>query len=167
MSIALLPELRVVELAHATTEYAGKILAEIGAEVILVEPPGGGATRERRPFASAHDPSRRSLPFLARNTDKRSIIVDPTREIDVGPDLARDLGHVVLVQIEGRGQARDIEVRDVSVQIDVDVSIQEDDRGAGLVAQRRDRQVVDQGEGKPAGGQAIVVDGERVRSVGG
>ncbi len=28
MSVALLPEFRVVELAHATTECAGKILAE-------------------------------------------------------------------------------------------------------------------------------------------
>ena len=31
MSLELLPELRIVEIGHATTEYAGKILAELGA----------------------------------------------------------------------------------------------------------------------------------------
>lgn len=82
MSLELLPELRIVEIGHATTEYAGKILAELGAQVVLVEPPGGAATRERRPYAVVSEPSRRSIPFLARNNDKRSVVFDPTSAAD-------------------------------------------------------------------------------------
>ncbi len=82
MSLELLPELRIVEIGHATTEYAGKILAELGAQVVLVEPPGGAATRERRPYASVTDASRRSIPFLARNNDKRSVVFDPASAED-------------------------------------------------------------------------------------
>ncbi len=82
MSIALLPDLRVVEIGHPTTEYAGKILAEIGAEVFLVETPEGGSTRSRRPFHTEQESSRRSIPFLARNTDKRSVVLEPTSAED-------------------------------------------------------------------------------------
>ena len=71
MSLELLPGPRIVEIGHATTEYAGKILAELGAQVVLVEPPGGSATRERRPYAAVSDPSRRSIPFLARSHNRR------------------------------------------------------------------------------------------------
>jgi crotonobetainyl-CoA:carnitine CoA-transferase CaiB-like acyl-CoA transferase len=72
----LLSGMRVVEVAHATTEHAGRTLAELGAEVYLVEPPGGSPTRARRPYAATSDPSRRSIPFLARNAGKRSVVID-------------------------------------------------------------------------------------------
>ena len=39
--------LRVVELASEHAAYAGKLLAEMGADVVLVEPPGGHPTRGR------------------------------------------------------------------------------------------------------------------------
>jgi len=61
MGLELLPGLRIVEIGHVTTEYAGKILAE----VVLVKPPGGCATHDRRPFADVSDSSRGSIPFLA------------------------------------------------------------------------------------------------------
>ena len=77
MDQGLLSGLRVVEIAHATTEYAGRVLAELGAEVFLVEPPGGSPTRARRPYAATADPSRRSIPFLARNGGKKSVVIDP------------------------------------------------------------------------------------------
>ncbi|MBM3140450.1 MAG: hypothetical protein FJZ92_09690, partial [Chloroflexi bacterium] len=77
MPLRLLADLRVVEIASGTTEFAGHLLAGLGAEVLLVEPPGGAETRARRPFAAARDPSRRSIPFLARNHGKRSIVLEP------------------------------------------------------------------------------------------
>ena len=80
--MALLADMRVVEIGDPTTEYAGKILAEMGAEVFLVEPPGGAATRARRPYAPGAEPSRRSIPFLARNHDKRGVVFDPDRAGD-------------------------------------------------------------------------------------
>ena len=41
MSEALLSGYRVVEIAHPLTEYAGLVLAGLGADVYLVEPPQG------------------------------------------------------------------------------------------------------------------------------
>jgi crotonobetainyl-CoA:carnitine CoA-transferase CaiB-like acyl-CoA transferase len=43
--------LRVVELADPRTGFAGKLLADMGADVLLVEPPGGSALRRVGPFA--------------------------------------------------------------------------------------------------------------------
>src|SRR5579883_2720655 len=73
---------RIVEVAGPLTEHAGRALAELGADVYLVEPPEGSPTRGRRPFAPARDPSRRSIPFLARNLNKRSVVLDATQESD-------------------------------------------------------------------------------------
>lgn len=82
MAEGLLHGLRVVEIAHATTEHAGRVLADLGAEVFLIEPPGGSPTRGRRPLAAVPDPSRRSIPFLTRNAGKQSAVFDPAGEDD-------------------------------------------------------------------------------------
>ena len=56
--------------------YAGKLLADLGAEVIKVEPPAGDAARRRGPFPDGTpDPDRSGL-FLYLNTNKRSIALD-------------------------------------------------------------------------------------------
>lgn len=70
MSEALLAGTRVVDLAGEPAAMAGRILADFGAEVILVEPPGGHPLR--------------ALPhrFLACGAGKESVVVD-------GPDDAR------------------------------------------------------------------------------
>jgi crotonobetainyl-CoA:carnitine CoA-transferase CaiB-like acyl-CoA transferase len=73
---------RIVEVAGPLTEHAGRTLAELGAAVYLVEPPQGSPTRQRRPFAATADSSRRSVPFLARNVNKRSVVLDDARESD-------------------------------------------------------------------------------------
>ena len=79
----LLDGIVVVELADALTEYGGLLLAGLGAEVYLVEPPGGAATRSRRPYAPGAQESRRSIPFLARNAGKKSVVLDPGNAADV------------------------------------------------------------------------------------
>ena len=43
---------RVVELASEHGAFAGKILADLGAEVIVVEPPGGHASRRSSPSST-------------------------------------------------------------------------------------------------------------------
>ena len=50
----LLSGCRVVEIAHPLTEYAGLVLAGLGADVYLVEPPQGSATRNRNPVSYTH-----------------------------------------------------------------------------------------------------------------
>ncbi|HLZ72358.1 MAG TPA: CoA transferase [Dehalococcoidia bacterium] len=54
MATGLLTDLRVVELANAPgAAYCGKLLADAGAELIAVEPPGGSRLRTLAPFVHA------------------------------------------------------------------------------------------------------------------
>ncbi len=46
----MLEGLRVVEVADETAEYCGLLLAGMGADVLKIEPPGGGSTRRIGPF---------------------------------------------------------------------------------------------------------------------
>ena len=68
-----LSSLRVVEIAHPRTGFAGKLLADMGADVILVEPPGGSMLRRVGPFAGDLPDLNRSLPFWYDNTSKRGV----------------------------------------------------------------------------------------------
>jgi len=67
--------LRVIDMADIKGELAGRILADLGADVIRVEPPGGAASRRMAPFAPDGDTS---LYFAFRNFNKRGITVDVT-----------------------------------------------------------------------------------------
>ena len=55
MSGAVLDGVRAIELAHEATCWAGKLLADMGAEVIVVEPPSGSPMRHYAPFVSDAD----------------------------------------------------------------------------------------------------------------
>jgi benzylsuccinate CoA-transferase BbsE subunit len=68
--------LKVVEIAGVMTPYCGKLFADLGAEVILVEPPGGAASRDMPPFIEGDRSDRRSLAFSYFNAGKRSVILD-------------------------------------------------------------------------------------------
>ncbi len=51
--------IRVVELGDITASYATRLLADLGADVIKVEPPGGDPNRLLPPFAGdIEDPER-------------------------------------------------------------------------------------------------------------
>jgi crotonobetainyl-CoA:carnitine CoA-transferase CaiB-like acyl-CoA transferase len=67
---------RVVELASEHGALAGKILADLGAEVIVVEPPGGHASRRFEPFLDDAPGSERSLWWWFYNTGKLSVVLD-------------------------------------------------------------------------------------------
>jgi crotonobetainyl-CoA:carnitine CoA-transferase CaiB-like acyl-CoA transferase len=68
--------LRVVELAGEHTAAAGKLLADLGADVVVVEPPGGAATRRLGPFAGGAPDPERSLHWWFFNTSKRGLVLD-------------------------------------------------------------------------------------------
>lgn len=72
----MLDGLRVIELADETAEYAGLLLAGLGAEVIKVEPPEGTRTRRIPPFYQDREGPDRSLFFWAYNRGKRSAVLD-------------------------------------------------------------------------------------------
>lgn len=67
--------LRVLELSGSLGHYCGKLFADLGADVVLVEPPGGTPLRREPPSAGAEDDSE-SIPFQYLNTNKRSLCLD-------------------------------------------------------------------------------------------
>lgn len=56
--------------------YAGKLLSDLGADVIKVEPPGGDPSRGRAPFWQGRAGRETSLRFWYFNAGKRSVTVD-------------------------------------------------------------------------------------------
>src|SRR5579871_3085442 len=64
---------RVLDLGDSLTIYAGKLLADLGADVLLVEPPGGVPARELPPFFHDQPGPATSLSFWFFNTSKRSL----------------------------------------------------------------------------------------------
>jgi crotonobetainyl-CoA:carnitine CoA-transferase CaiB-like acyl-CoA transferase len=73
----MLSGIRVVELASEAAAYGGKLLADLGADVIVVEPPGGHRTRTYPPFADgATGDLEKSLWWWHYNTSKRSVVID-------------------------------------------------------------------------------------------
>jgi crotonobetainyl-CoA:carnitine CoA-transferase CaiB-like acyl-CoA transferase len=69
--------LRVLELASMVAgPYCTKIMGDLGAEVIKVEPPGGDAARWVGPFAGGRPDPELGVLFLHLNTSKRSRCLD-------------------------------------------------------------------------------------------
>jgi crotonobetainyl-CoA:carnitine CoA-transferase CaiB-like acyl-CoA transferase len=73
---------RVLELAGASGAYGGKLFADLGADVIKVEPPGGDPARWIPPFWGDVPGADASLPFLYLNANKRSLVLDLERAMD-------------------------------------------------------------------------------------
>ena len=71
-----LSHIRIVELGDIPASYAARLLADLGADVIKVEPPGGDPNRLLPPFAGNIEDPERSLTFINANTNKRSIVLD-------------------------------------------------------------------------------------------
>ncbi|MFN7954122.1 MAG: CoA transferase [bacterium] len=87
----MLSGLRVLDLTDERGHLAGKILGDLGADVIKIEPPGGDPLRMRGPFVGGEVHPEASVPWLAANTSKRGIVLDLTSaaERDDFLDLVR------------------------------------------------------------------------------
>ncbi len=93
---------RVLDLTDQRGAYCGKLLADLGADVVKVEPPAGDPARHRGPFYQDEPGPDRSLLFWALNTSKRSITLDLSN-----PAEARLLGRLAASAdafIENHGQ---------------------------------------------------------------
>ena len=77
-----LGHLRVIELGDIPASYATRQLADLGADVIKVEPAGGDPNRWLPPFAGNIEDPERSLTFIHANANKRSIMLDLEGESD-------------------------------------------------------------------------------------
>jgi crotonobetainyl-CoA:carnitine CoA-transferase CaiB-like acyl-CoA transferase len=73
---AALDDVRVLDLAGEIGQYCTKLLADLGADVIKIEPPGGDPVRRLPPFYRDEPGPDTSLYWLNLNTNKRSITLD-------------------------------------------------------------------------------------------
>ena len=91
MADSALSGLKVVELGDfIAAPYCAKLMADMGAEVIKIEPPGlGDSARRYGPFPNDEPHSERSLLFAYMNTSKLGITLDVTKPL--GKRVFREL----------------------------------------------------------------------------
>ena len=83
--MSMLSPYRVLDLTTERGLLCGQMLADLGADVIKVEPPGGSSARNIGPFYKDAPHPDRSLYWWAYNRNKRAITLDIER--DAGRDL--------------------------------------------------------------------------------
>ncbi len=91
----LLDAVRVLDLAGGVTDTVTRLLADLGADVLKVEPPGGSPARGDLPTLAGA-----SIPFAVHNANKRSVVLNPDDENDrrgffdlvQGADIVVDTG---------------------------------------------------------------------------
>jgi benzylsuccinate CoA-transferase BbsE subunit len=108
----VLDKLRILDLADGSGAVCGRILADLGADVIKVEPPAGDPSRREPPFAGDRPAPDRSLTWFAANLNKRGITLDLSSES--GRDLFRRLAETADVVIETPVAGRGLNYGDLS-----------------------------------------------------
>lgn len=91
----MLSPYRVLDLTDDRGHFAGFLLAQLGADVIAVEPPEGQRSRHHGPFAGGSPGVERSLNHWAYNRGKRSVVVGDTDELAAlvaGADVLLECG---------------------------------------------------------------------------
>ncbi|MGB3893185.1 MAG: CoA transferase, partial [Mycolicibacter sinensis] len=71
----LLESVRVLDLAGGDADAVTRLLADLGADVLKVEPPGGSPARTAPPLLGGV-----SISFALHNANKRSVTLDPADE---------------------------------------------------------------------------------------
>ncbi|MBN1847804.1 MAG: CoA transferase [Deltaproteobacteria bacterium] len=100
----LLAGVQVLEIANEMGQYCGKMLADLGAEVIKIESPGGDSSRRIGPFYKDTPSAERSLRWWYHNTNKKSITLN--LKTNDGLDIFKKLikGADVLVETPEPGR---------------------------------------------------------------
>ena len=75
----MLSPYRVLDLTTERGLLCGQILADLGADVIKIEPPGGSSARKLGPFYQDQEDAENSLYWWAYNRNKRGVTLDITR----------------------------------------------------------------------------------------
>ena len=100
----LLASLRVLDLSGDDGDAVTRLFADLGADVLKVEPPGGSPSRTRPPTLRGV-----GLRFAVHNANKRSVVLDPsdpddrTRLVELasGADIVVDSGNPGLAAAYG------------------------------------------------------------------
>ncbi len=73
----LLASVRVLDLGGADSDGVGRLFADLGADVLKIEPPGGSVARQVLPSVAGT-----SVAFAVQNANKRSAVLDPALGAD-------------------------------------------------------------------------------------
>ncbi|MDT5068694.1 MAG: hypothetical protein QOK02_4849 [Mycobacterium sp.] len=68
----LLASARVLDVGNAESDGVGRLLADLGADVLKIEPPGGAPARSTTPTVSGA-----SVSYTLNNANKRAAVLDP------------------------------------------------------------------------------------------
>jgi crotonobetainyl-CoA:carnitine CoA-transferase CaiB-like acyl-CoA transferase len=99
----MLDDIRVLEVSAPETMLAGRILADLGADVVVIEPPWGSPGRRLAPFLDDIPGIERSLTWHALNYNKRGVTLDLSSPD--GKTMMRDLAMSfdVVIEVVGGG----------------------------------------------------------------
>jgi len=102
MPEGLLDAVRVLDLSSGSADAVTRLFADLGADVLKVEFPGGSQGRDELPTLVGA-----SIPFAVRNANKRSTVLDPLEENDCQRflDLAAEADIVVDSGLNGHAAA--------------------------------------------------------------
>jgi crotonobetainyl-CoA:carnitine CoA-transferase CaiB-like acyl-CoA transferase len=100
----MLGPIRVMDLSDERGIFCSFMLAELGADVVCVEPPGGSRVRRQAPFAGGAPGPENSLAWWAYARGKRSVALDPESEADRDDLLRLVDGADVLVESRTPGE---------------------------------------------------------------
>src|SRR4051812_41010124 len=104
--------LRVVDCTVERGELTARLLGDLGADVVKVEPPGGSPARHLAPVRDGV-----SLAFAVRNAGKRSVVLDLTGTDDGTNDVDRFhdlLAHSDVLVASTAQVAPGLELRDLA-----------------------------------------------------
>jgi crotonobetainyl-CoA:carnitine CoA-transferase CaiB-like acyl-CoA transferase len=76
MNVEFLAGYRALDLTTVSGQLCGRVLADLGMEVIKIEPPGGDPVRKMPPFARSADGKQLSTTFAHLNAGKASKVLD-------------------------------------------------------------------------------------------
>lgn len=110
--------IRVLDLTQGSEQYCGKLFAQLGADVLLVEPVGGCANRREGPFLGERAHPEFSLAHAYFNQGKRGIALDldQPQGQDIFRALARQADLVVDAEKPGRMRSRGLDAASLAKQ---------------------------------------------------
>ncbi|MDA1096980.1 MAG: CoA transferase, partial [Chloroflexi bacterium] len=114
-SVGALGHLRVLDFTGPLGQFCSRVMSDMGADVIKVEPPGGGPARRIAPFAGGTQHPDGSLVFIDRNRGKRSVVfdIDDSSDQKTLRELASRVDIVVEDQQPGHMAARGLGYEDL------------------------------------------------------
>ncbi|MBV8085794.1 MAG: CoA transferase, partial [Chloroflexi bacterium] len=116
MSDGIFAGVRVLDVSHPFGHYCGKLLADLGADVIKIEPPSGDPGRAYQPFKDDKPDPEGSLFFAYYNSGKRGIVLDFGSAADraVFDRLASEADAIVETPAHGNAGGFQLEYEELS-----------------------------------------------------